>query len=202
MSCLLVNFCYCVFVFPFPLIGREKNLLKAPQTKQPFNKMHLIFLVFALVKWGIGFVRAQRGGMLIPAGLWTLTPYQSLSAFKQDSSGAKLSGPVRLNIDLFCKLVMYQMRVPVLRLGSTRVHVISITGLSCSQISHRSKGLCEVCHHQPINAHEYSCSVCKVKTKHFSQLNASTFFPPLQPSFLGNYSALWEGFVIHTLDIA
>lgn len=29
---------------------RERNLLKAPQTKQPFNKMHLIFLVFALVK--------------------------------------------------------------------------------------------------------------------------------------------------------
>lgn len=38
------------------------------------------------------------------------------------------------------------------------------------------KGFFEVCHHQPINAHEYSCSDGKAKTKHFSQLNTSTFF--------------------------
>lgn len=71
---------------------------------------------------------------------------------------------------------MHHLHIPVQHMGSTRVHVVSITGLSCSQISHRSKGLCEVCHHQPINAHEYSCSDGKAKTKHFSQLNTSTFF--------------------------
>lgn len=29
---------------------KERNLLKALQTRRPFNKMHLIFLLFALVK--------------------------------------------------------------------------------------------------------------------------------------------------------
>lgn len=48
MSFVLVNFCYYVFLFSSCWEReRERDLLKA---LQPFNKMHLIFLVFALVK--------------------------------------------------------------------------------------------------------------------------------------------------------
>lgn len=43
-----------MFSCPFPPVDKEtekeKNLLKALQPKQPFSKMHLILLVFALVK--------------------------------------------------------------------------------------------------------------------------------------------------------
>lgn len=152
---------------------RKINLLKAPQTMQPFNKTRLIFPVFALVKWGIGFVRERR----------CVDERQPLiGVFICIGTGSKRANKIKYSPFLQVG------NVPVLSLGSARVRVIRIMGLSCSQVPHGPEGLCELCHRRPINAHDYSCSAGKVHTKRFTQINASFLG-------VGHYSALWERFV-------
>lgn len=110
--------------------------------------------------------------------VWTLTPLHSF--FHQSRPGR--SGHI------------------LLRIGSCGVHVISITGLSYSQISQGSKGLCEVCHHQPINAPRVQLLCLQGRLYAPLQLHTSTPLYPTAPALFlkSNYSALWKGFVTHT----
>lgn len=64
-TCHVCWFCFLL------LGGGGRNLLEALQTRQPFNKMHLLFPMFALVK---GSALCMASGV---AGCWwTLTSYQ------------------------------------------------------------------------------------------------------------------------------